>query len=577
MSFFRFVLALSILYSICHSTPATAPPALLPLWSDSFRLYYLGDVEWGTPSQTIRVDFDTGSSLTWVVGRNLSAVGYNPSTSSSYQPDGRSWSQQYGIGIAKGTYVSDVFAVGASSERDGRGVLHTDANASGIQARMTFGVASSTQQLNVNGLVGLAFPQLSPSVPQPLFFDALARANGFAERVFGIWFSPDAAAMTPEAVTRCLHGCGRRMEEVMNHREMAAAAVSSLTVSGEMALGGVDTARYTGPLVSFRLTRPAWWGLFVTRVCLGPPSTSLRGLATWAPAAGAVHGANATPGLAGLTCLPGTEISTALPVSSAATVRRTHGVAAAVALALQRGLGRGRTHGMEGGPARNLENTSSPSLRNPPADCITALVPHLASFQTALQTLCTCEGATAGEWSCNGGTTCATVPSCFPAFLRRLEELAPVCVSWATDSCVQAVSACPGDGTALCRGGVEMIADTGTSLLALPTPVLEGVARGLGCTMSHNGGCVFPGACPSSLPTIVLTLATGGSMPSTTMDLGLPARLYSSTSFGAACAAMISAPPGGVAVGGILGDTFLRAFYTVYDVATPAVRLGVAV
>jgi hypothetical protein len=79
----------------------------------SIQVEYIGNVTIGTPGQSFRVVFDTGSANLWVPGVSCNDYGcqgkakYNSKKSSTYQSNGESISIQYGTGSMDGFLDAD--------------------------------------------------------------------------------------------------------------------------------------------------------------------------------------------------------------------------------------------------------------------------------------------------------------------------------------------------------------------------------------------------------------------------------------------------------------------------------------
>lgn len=81
--------------------------------SGGLDLSYYGPVNMGTPSQTMELLFDTGSSDLWVnVGNsNCQTTPYNTGASSTYKNTGSSFAIQYGSGSSSGTVATDTVSL----------------------------------------------------------------------------------------------------------------------------------------------------------------------------------------------------------------------------------------------------------------------------------------------------------------------------------------------------------------------------------------------------------------------------------------------------------------------------------
>jgi len=85
---------------------------------------YYGEVSVGTPPQTFRVVYDTGSSNLWVADHEsfakkiLGGHSYDHSKSSSYKANGTAFHIQYGSGPVSGVYSADTIKIGDVSVAD---------------------------------------------------------------------------------------------------------------------------------------------------------------------------------------------------------------------------------------------------------------------------------------------------------------------------------------------------------------------------------------------------------------------------------------------------------------------------
>jgi len=142
---------------------------------------WYGEISIGTPPQTFKIDFDTGSADLWVFAVGISFSGhplYDPSQSSTYVEDGRPWQIGYGDGsTATGTLAQETVNIG--------GITIT---------KQTFAMATQASDQfardTIDGLCGLSFDTLEsvPGVksavdnmisqkliPQPIFSFALVK------------------------------------------------------------------------------------------------------------------------------------------------------------------------------------------------------------------------------------------------------------------------------------------------------------------------------------------------------------------------------------------------------------------
>jgi phytepsin len=181
---------------------------------------YYGNIEIGTPAQTFKVIFDTGSANLWVPSSKcpLSQIGcdihkkYNAAKSSTYKANGTVFSIQYGSGACSGFVSSDTVSVG--------GLVATDTLFAEVtkQPGITFAVGK------FDGLMGLGFDTISVDHMPPVWYNLVAQKQ-VAEPVFAFWLSKTAAG-----------GAG-----------------------GELTLGGLDPNHYTGDITYTPVTKKGYW------------------------------------------------------------------------------------------------------------------------------------------------------------------------------------------------------------------------------------------------------------------------------------------------------------------------------
>lgn len=198
--------------------------------TDFQNAQYYGPITLGSPPQKFVVLFDTGSSNLWVPASNCSNCGakarYNPSKSSTYKADGRSFSIQYGSGAATGFLSND------------------NVNAGGLLATaVTFAEISHEtaplQQSKFTGLCGMAFKRIAVDDVEPLF-GYLVDQGLVDNNYFGFWLSKKPG---------------------------------TFVVGGELTLGGVDDTRFTGDMTTVDLISETYWEISMDNMVLGSAST----------------------------------------------------------------------------------------------------------------------------------------------------------------------------------------------------------------------------------------------------------------------------------------------------------------
>jgi len=147
---------------------------------------YWGEVQIGTPPKTFQTLFDTGSSNLWVPAYNCSkfvgsckrsAQKYNPSDSSTFQPNGTSFEIRYGTGSMKGFVAHDVLQIGS---------LKTDLDFA--CATNEPGITFKTAKFD--GILGLAWPTIAvDGIVPPM--QALYDAHQLDENVFAFLLQKD--------------------------------------------------------------------------------------------------------------------------------------------------------------------------------------------------------------------------------------------------------------------------------------------------------------------------------------------------------------------------------------------------
>ncbi|XP_068614856.1 pepsin A-like [Brachionichthys hirsutus] len=155
-----------------------------PMTNDADLAYY-GVISIGTPPQSFRVIFDTGSSNLWVPSVYCASPAcynhdrFNPGTSSTYKNNGSPLSIQYGTGSMTGFLGYDTVTVGGLAVKNQIfGLSQTEA---------TF-----MQYMEADGILGLAYPRLSASGATPVF-DNLMTEGLVNQNIFSVYLSSDTA------------------------------------------------------------------------------------------------------------------------------------------------------------------------------------------------------------------------------------------------------------------------------------------------------------------------------------------------------------------------------------------------
>lgn len=150
------------------------------LTNDMNTMYY-GDIQVGTPGQTMRVVFDTGSADLWVpVGLGTERRRFNADESETFEEMEDIFAIEYGSGAVSGSYCRDSLALGA---------LTLD--------NFTFAVARDTASLrgfdtwSFDGVLGLGFRAITVD-DNPTVMDSLLESGQLDTPVFGFYLADNA-------------------------------------------------------------------------------------------------------------------------------------------------------------------------------------------------------------------------------------------------------------------------------------------------------------------------------------------------------------------------------------------------
>lgn len=197
--------------------------------SDYQNAEYYGQITCGTPAQTFSVIFDTGSSNLWLPSKTCTDCGshamYASGASSTYIANGTVFAIEYGSGPVSGFVSMDNVAMGGLTVS--KQLFAEVNNVTGLGLAYSMG--------KFDGILGLGFPAISVDQMPPVFVSAIGQGL-IANPVFSFFLS---------------NGDG---------------------TSGELTLGGVDTAHFKGPLNYVPVTRKAYWETTLTGLTINNQS-----------------------------------------------------------------------------------------------------------------------------------------------------------------------------------------------------------------------------------------------------------------------------------------------------------------
>jgi len=200
---------------------------------DFSNAQYFGEITIGTPPQSFKVLFDTGSSNLWIPSSECSVFDiacyfhakYNHDDSSTYVANGSSFSIEYGTGSLTGFLSQDTVVFGGIT-------IKNQVFAEAVQQPgLTFALAE------FDGLLGMAWRAISVDGVIPPWFN-MVNQGLVQQSVFAFWLNRNPNA----------------------------------TVGGELVLGGYDQAHYTGAITWVPLSAETYWQFNLTDVLLGGKS-----------------------------------------------------------------------------------------------------------------------------------------------------------------------------------------------------------------------------------------------------------------------------------------------------------------
>ncbi|KAK8853436.1 hypothetical protein IAR55_004142 [Kwoniella newhampshirensis] len=145
--------------------------------SGSLDVLYYGNINIGTPAQTLTVDFDTGSADLWlpVSCSNCNSKQFDSSKSSTYTTKGEAFDVEYGSGQVSGVLARDTVSIANTA----------------ITGQYFGAVSSESDDFHGNpnsGVIGMAFSSISSS-GKPTYFENLISTKSVTSPLFSFHLS----------------------------------------------------------------------------------------------------------------------------------------------------------------------------------------------------------------------------------------------------------------------------------------------------------------------------------------------------------------------------------------------------
>ncbi|KAM6989085.1 cathepsin D-like, partial [Passerculus sandwichensis] len=285
---------------------AAAAPARLHNYMDA---QYYGTISLGTPPQSFRVIFDTGSADLWVPSARCCLLylacwlhpHYQPLLSSTHRANGTAFAISYGSGSLRGFLSTDtahglqcVSNVSVPNQTFAEavalpGLAFAAARFDGVVSNVsvpnqTFAEAVALPGLafaaaRFDGVLGLAYPDVTmcpmsrcPTRRSPRLWPCRAwRSRPRASMASWAWPTPPRPRAPARPVFDNMMEQGLFRNNVFSFHLRSGASEGD---GGELLLGGIDEGRFEGPLHYIPVSRKSYWQVHMDRLSVGAPGAA---------------------------------------------------------------------------------------------------------------------------------------------------------------------------------------------------------------------------------------------------------------------------------------------------------------